>query len=74
MRGDKVTRKNGAGERRGKKDKVKRRRRRSKRGRGRRTKDEELREAIVGWSHLLLAAHRPSSFRVGPRRVSEGKR
>lgn len=47
----------------------------AKRERGRReTKDEELREAMVGWSHLLLAAHRPSSSRMGPRRVSEGKK
>lgn len=37
MRGDKVTRKNGAGERHGKKDKVKRRRRRRK---GETEKDE----------------------------------
>lgn len=41
----------------------------AKRERGRReTKDEELREAMVGWSHLLLAAHRPSSSRGSPAR------
>lgn len=49
--GDKVTRKNGARECGAAKT---------------RTSDGESRKVMVGWSHLLLAAHRSSSSRVGP--------
>lgn len=36
------------------------------RQRRRERRNGESRKVMVGWSHLLLAAHRSSSFRVGP--------
>lgn len=56
VRGDKVTRKRT----------VPREERDARRWKRKRTKDEELREATVGWSRLLLTVHRPSSSCVGP--------